>query len=113
MGWADKAQATKAAATDVFAPRRKTAAVSPDIGRRFFESKSPHHVWIVSKVYTPPASSLPHVLLDRCGKFPASKLLSIEALNDTNFFKQDRRDPFSERSETSKTRRQSDPLKRS
>lgn len=112
MGWAERAQATKAAASDVLAPKRKAAAPTPEIGARFFESKSPYHVWIVSKVYIPPASALLHVLLDRCGKFPASKLLSVEALKDTSFFKRDRRDPFEAPEEKAKSRRQTDPLSR-
>ncbi|MGD1955082.1 MAG: hypothetical protein ACFBZ9_07570 [Sphingomonadales bacterium] len=80
----------------------------PAAGDKYFESKPPHHVWIVTKVYQPPSSKLPHVLLDRCGRFPASKLLSIEALMNTRFFRRDRRDTFNQPGSDAPTRRSTD-----
>ncbi|MEO0411316.1 MAG: hypothetical protein AAF221_05690 [Pseudomonadota bacterium] len=82
----------------------------PVAGDKYFESRPPHHVWIVSKVYQPPSSKLPHVLLDRCGKFPASKLLSTEALTSTQFFRRDRRDSFDQDRDVKQKRRHNDPL---
>lgn len=80
----------------------------PQAGDKYFEARPPHHVWIVSKVYQPPSSRHPHVLLDRCGKFPASKLLSSDVLQNTSFFRRDRRDPFADDIANAKARRRTD-----
>lgn len=82
------------------------------VGMRFFESKPPHHVWIISKIYTPSASDIPHALLDRCGKFPASKLISLQTLTDSSFFRKDRRNPFRTHEKDRRLRRKTDPTKR-
>lgn len=111
MSWAQRTQSKFDKLSGTVSGNDRSGQAALDVGTRFFESKPPHHVWIVSKIYTPPASTLPHVLLDRCGKFPASKLLSVEALADTAFFRKDRRDPFlAER--PAKRRRSNDPVSR-
>jgi hypothetical protein len=112
MSWAQRTQLKLDKFGEALSGADRAGQSVLKVGARFFESKPPHHVWIVSKIYTPPASTLPHVLLDRCGKFPASKLLSVEALADTAFFRKDRRDPF-QAELPAKRRRSNDPLSRS
>jgi len=111
MSAAEQVDLTGAKPASSLASRSAANTAQYTVGMRVFESKPPHHVWVIRKIYTPSASSLPHVLLDRCGKFPASKLISLQTLMDSAHFKKDRRNPFANNDKPMKLRRRTDPTK--
>jgi len=82
----------------------------PEPGERFFSASPPHDVWMVDRLIKSAVCDIPHVVIERCGIMPASKILSVAALHDPTRFRPDRRDPLSQ-SDTDKARRKTDKLK--
>ncbi len=82
------------------------AAEDIQIGDRFFEAASPHAVWTVEKFLVTPSCAIPHVIIGRGGYAPTTKIISTTVLNDSRFFRRDRRQ--SELGDNGKRRRKQD-----
>ena len=85
----------------------------PEVGDRFFEVAAPHHVWTVDRFIRSSVCNIPHVIIQRAGTVPASKIISLAVLLDRRKFRTDRRNPNDLSSiESQERRRKTDvPLK--
>lgn len=65
----------------------------PELGDRFFEVAPPHHIWTIDRFIRSRVCNIPHVIIQRSGTVPASKVISLAVLLDRRKFRIDRRDP--------------------
>ncbi|MFZ5609021.1 MAG: hypothetical protein ACOY99_05365 [Pseudomonadota bacterium] len=64
----------------------------PEVGDRFYEVAPPHAVWRVDHVIRSAACAIPHVVIERSGTLPTSKIISVAVLLDDAIFRRDRRE---------------------
>ncbi|MGD8325500.1 MAG: hypothetical protein PVF65_01160 [Sphingomonadales bacterium] len=84
----------------------------PEIGDQFFENTPPYHAWRVDRVVRSQICEIPHVIIERAGTIPASKIISLAVLLDKRKFKPDRRDSINSAVSSDQRRRRNDvPLK--
>ena len=80
----------------------------PQIGDRFFETAPPHNIWHVDRLVKSSVCDIPHVIIERSGTIPASKIISLAVLLDKSCFKPDRRAEEAQKQSIEKRRRKND-----
>lgn len=71
---------------------KQAAAQELEVGDRFFEVAPPHSVWAIDRFVKSQVCTIPHVVIERTGTMPASKIISVQVLLDPGIFRRDRRD---------------------
>lgn len=79
-----------------------------EVGDRFYQLGPLGGIWVVDRICSAKACEIPHVIIERTGDIPESKMISVYTLLDTDKFRHDRRDPTIE-NDTPNRRRRTDP----
>ena len=70
-----------------------TALPPVEVGDRFYQLGPLGGIWVVDRFCSRKACEIPHVIIERSGGLPESKMISLYTLLDSDKFRRDRRDP--------------------